>query len=181
MNAKYKEILRTPQTDILKGDRWTTAERKRVLGGSASNSFSMMGYLFAKELFTLNPDVPIGMIMAGCGGVPLSLLASPETNEAFPDMLRDEFFPLGNVVIPACGIYNMFITLLTNVGITGMIFYQEESDTTYASDYGDALTIFVEDLREKFGTNFLFINTQLTSYGYESGRCFCCRRKSSCD
>ena len=76
---------------------------------------------------------------------------------------------LGNYLIPECGIYNMFIAPLTNVGITGMIFYQGETDALEAADYGDALGIFIKDLREKFGTNFLFLNTQLTSYGYESG------------
>lgn len=38
-----------------------------------------------------------------------------------------------------------------------------------AEVYGDALKTFVNDLRSKFGTNFMFINTQLTSYGHESG------------
>lgn len=46
---------------------------------------------------------------------------------------------LGNYLIPACGIYNMFIAPLTNVGITGMIFYQGETGTRLeAADYGDA-------------------------------------------
>ena len=169
MNDKYKDQMNDPQTDILKGYKWNVAERKRVVGSSATASFSMLGYFFAKELYTLNPNVPVGIIMAGCGGAPLSLLASKEANDAFPSTLKDKTLMLGNYLIPECGIYNMFIAPLTNVGIAGMIFYQGETDTLEASDYGDALGIFVKDLREKFGTNFLFLNTQLTSYGYESG------------
>lgn len=169
MNDRYQEPMNEPQTDILSSYRWHTAERRRVVGSSVSNSFSMLGYFFAKELYTLNPDVPVGIIMAGCGGAPLSLLASPEANDAFPSTLKDKTMTLGNYLIPACGIYNMFIAPLTNVGITGMIFYQGETDALEAADYGDALGIFIKDLREKFGTNFLFLNTQLTSYGYESG------------
>lgn len=54
--------------------------------------------------------------MAGCGGAPLSLLASPEANSAFPSTLKDKTMMLGNYLIPECGIYNMFIAPLTNVG-----------------------------------------------------------------
>ncbi len=169
MNDSCQDAMSEPQTDILSSYRWYTAERRRVVGNTVYNSFSMLGYFFAKELYTLNPDVPVGIIMAGCGGAPLSLLASPEANSAFPSTLKDKTMMLGNYLIPACGIYNMFIAPLTNVGITGMIFYQGETDALEAADYGDALGIFIKDLREKFGTNFLFLNTQLTSYGYESG------------
>ncbi|MFR1519085.1 MAG: sialate O-acetylesterase [Clostridia bacterium] len=169
MNDKYKDRMNEPQTDILKGYKWNVAEKKRVVGNSATNSFSMLGYFFAKELYTLNPDVPVGIIMAGCGGAPLSLLASKEANDAFPSTLKDKTMMLGNYLIPECGIYNMFLSPLTNVGIAGMIFYQGETDTLESRDYGDALGIFVKDLRNKFGTNFMFLNTQLTSYGYESG------------
>lgn len=169
MNDKYKDQMNEPQDDILKGYKWNVAERKRVVGTSATNGFSMLGYFFAKELYTLQPDVPVGIIMAGCGGAPLSLLASKDANDAFPSTLKNKTMMLGNYLIPECGIYNMFLSPLTNVGITGMIFYQGETDTLESADYGDALGIFVNDLRKKFGTNFMFLNTQLTSYGYESG------------
>ena len=58
---------------------------------------------------------------------------------------------------------------LLNVSITGMVFFQGESDSINSDDYGEALIAYVNDLREKFGSNFMFINMQLTSYGYESG------------
>jgi len=59
--------------------------------------------------------------------------------------------------------------LAGRVGITGMVFYQGESDTPYAADYCTALKMMIEDYRVKFGSNLLFMNVQLTSYGYESG------------
>ena len=161
--GKYKKVFDTPQTDILSSYKWTVAEKKRL------SSFSMLGYFFAKELYKLNPDVPVGMVMAACGGAPLSVLASKEANDKFPPSMKDLPIDIGVAVLPASAIYNMFISPLTNVGITGMVFYQGETDTMSAEVYGDALNIFVNDLRNKFGTNFMFINTQLTSYGHESG------------
>lgn len=168
-NKKNVEKMSEPQSDVLKSYKWNIAERKRVVGGSAQTSFSMLGYFFAKELYTLNPDVPIGIIMAACGGAPLSVLASKEANDAFPKSMKDKNLAVGSYPFPASGIYNVFIAPLTNVKITGMIFYQGESDAAEANDYTTALGIFVKDLRNKFGTNFMFVNTQLTSYGYESG------------
>ena len=109
------------------------------------------------------------MIMAACGGCSLVLLASPDAAEKFPDSLKNRSLTINGVNIPPSGIYNAFMAPFINVGITGMIFYQGESDTDVCSDYIDALKIMIEDLREKFGSNFLFLNVQLTSYGYESG------------
>jgi sialate O-acetylesterase len=50
-----------------------------------------------------------------------------------------------------------------------MIFYQGESDCMESKDYCDALKAMVEDYRVRFGSDLLFLNVQLTSYGYESG------------
>lgn len=169
MTKKNIEKMNEPQTDVLKSYKWNIAERKKVVGSSAQNSFSMLGYFFAKELYTLNPNVPVGIIMAACGGAPLSVLASKDANDLFAASLKDREMPTGTFTFPACGIYNAFLSPLTNVKITGMIFYQGESDTAGSADYPEALGIFVKDLRNKFGTNFMFINTQLTSYGYKSG------------
>ncbi len=169
INKAGEARMAEPQTDILKTNRWQIATRRKVYGGSATNSFSMLGYFFAKELYTLNPEIPIGIAMAGCGGAPLSLLASPEANAAFPAAIKDRTLMLNGITIPPSGIYNAFLAPMLNVGITGMIFYQGESDAGSSADYGDALKTMIEDYRAKFGSDLLFLNVQLTSYGYESG------------
>lgn len=168
-NASGANRMRFPQTDLGKTIRWTLADRKRVYGNSATNSFSMLGYFFAKELYKLNPDVPIGIAMAACGGAPLSLLASPDAVEAFPESLKHQTLDVEGTVFQPSSIYNAFMAPLTHVGIAGIIFYQGESNTTQCEDYVDALKILVEDYREKFGSDLLFLNVQLTSYGYDSG------------
>lgn len=169
-NASGTNRMRFPQTDVAKNTKWQIADRKKVYGTSALNSFSMLGYFFAKELYKLNPDVPIGIAMAACGGAPLSILASPEACEAFPENLRNQTLPIDNsVIFQPSSIYNAFMAPLTHVGITGMIFYQGESNAAESKEYVDALKILVEDYRVKFGSDLLFLNVQLTSYGYESG------------
>ena len=168
LNKTGQKRMATPQTDVAKATKWQIGERKRVYGGSGT-SFSMLGYFFAKELYTLNPDVPIGIIMAACGGAPLSLLVSEDALQKFPASLRNRSLTLNNINMPPAGIYNAFMAPLTKVGITGMIFYQGESDTDKSEDYTIALKATVEDYRAKFGSDLLFLNVQLTSYGYESG------------
>lgn len=168
INRTYEKNMKEPQTDVVKGTKWSLADKKSVMGTSAFNGFSMLGYFFINELNALNPDVPLGIIMAACGGAPLALLASPEANAAFPEGIRDTTLTVGDFVVPACGMYNIFMAPLTNVSITGMIFYQGETDSLSAAGYGDALATYIHDLRVKFGTNFELINIQLPTYGYES-------------
>ena len=169
MSKAGEERMATPQTDIARTTKWKIAEKKKVVGSSVNDSFSMLGYFFAKELYLRNPDVPIGIVMAGCGGASLSLLASKEACAKFPESLRYDSMMLGTYRIPASGIYNAFLAPILNVGITGMIFYQGEANGNNSSDYCYALKTMIEDYREKFGSDLLFLNVQLTSYGYESG------------
>lgn len=168
-NSKLVSLLNEPQNDIQRTYRWRKATEKNVKGTSAATSFSMLGYFFAKEMTRLNPNVPIGMIMTACGGASLSGLASAEANDAFPESMKNQGFSFASVKVPPCGMYNLFMAPITNVSITGMVFLQGETDAPYGSEYGDALKAYIEDLREKVGYNFLFMNLQLTSYGYESG------------
>ncbi len=169
LNKAGVERMSSPQDDIARTSKWQVAARKKVYGSSSSNSFSMLGYFFAKELYKINPEVPIGIVMAGCGGAPLALLASDDARQQFPASLKERTITLNEIVLPYSGIYNAFMAPLTHVGITGMIFYQGESDASLSKEYTDALKLTVEDYHEKFGSNLLFLNVQLTSYGYESG------------
>lgn len=163
------ERMSSPQDDIGRSNKWQVASRKKVYNSGSSNSFSMLGYFFAKELYTINPEVPVGIVMGGCGGAPLALLVSEEARAKFPESLRDRTITLNDIVLPYSGIYNAFMAPLTHVGITGIIFYQGESDALLSEEYSDALKIAVEDYRKQYGSNLLFLNVQLTSYGYESG------------
>ncbi|MBO4326081.1 MAG: hypothetical protein J5950_02275 [Clostridia bacterium] len=168
LNTTGVKRMKTPQTDVTRTTKWQIAERKRVYGASGT-SFSMLGYFFAKELYTINPDVPIGIIMTACGGAPLSLLVSADALEKFPASLKNRSLTLNGITIPPAGIYNAFAAPMEKVGVTGIIFYQGESDADKTDDYCIALKASVEDFREKFGSDLLFLNVQLTSYGYESG------------
>lgn len=162
------ELFAEPQTDIQRSYRWRKTTDRTVRGTAAQTSFSMLGYFFAKEMTTLNPDVPIGMITTSCGSAYLSVLASAEANSAFPESIKDLENELNSIPVPPGGLYNVFVAPLLNVSITGMIFYQGEANASHAAEYGDALKVFVEDLRAKFGSNFMFLNVQLSTYGYKS-------------
>lgn len=169
LNKAGIERMSEPQNDIGKQSKWQLATKRKVYSTGAQTSFSMLGYFFAKELYKLNPSVPIGIVMAACGGSPLDLLCSPEAYEKFPEQIKNRTITLNDIELPYCAIYNAFIAPLRHVGVTGMIFYQGESDAMLSAYYADALKTTVEDYRKQFGTNMLFLNVQLTTYGFESG------------
>lgn len=162
-NNKDKEAVLEPQDNPLKRYKWKVATKAIV------QSSSMMGFFFAQTLTELNPDVPVGYINVACGGASLSMLSPKNVVETFPADMQNKVLDLGVVKIPDSGIYNAFIHPFLDFGIRGMIFYQGESDAASSKSYGNALKTYIQDLRDKFGEHFLFLNVQLTSYGYYAG------------
>ena len=89
-NANYPEIrqfkipnitnLLTPQQDVAGGD-WKWANPNDV------NDFSAVAYFFAKALYQ-KYQVPIGIINASWGGVPIESMMSEESLLSFPKILE---------------------------------------------------------------------------------------------
>jgi sialate O-acetylesterase len=89
-NANYPEIrqlwvpnttnLQGPQND-LSGGSWTSANPNDV------REFSAVAYFFAKHLYQ-KYHVPIGIINASWGGIPIESMMSEESLKSFPDILE---------------------------------------------------------------------------------------------
>ncbi len=161
--SNYPDVVNKPQDNPIKIYAWKEVSRNVLY------KTSMMGYFFAKKMTELNPNVPIGIVMIASGGATLSMLASEEALNEFPDQLKNKSMQLGKATISDASIYNAFAAPFIDFGIKGMLFYQGESDTATPDLYEQALKVFVEDLRDKFQENFLFLNVQLTSYGFKAG------------
>ncbi len=89
-NADYPEIrqfkipnitnLVSPQSDLT-GGSWKWADSANV------KDFSAVAYFFAKALYQ-KYHVPIGIINASWGGVPIESMMSEESVQSFPDILK---------------------------------------------------------------------------------------------
>jgi sialate O-acetylesterase len=89
-NANYPDIrqfwvpnttnLQSPQND-LPGGSWKWANSTDV------KEFSAVAYFFAKDLYQ-KYHVPIGIINASWGGVPIESMMSEESFQSFPDILK---------------------------------------------------------------------------------------------
>ena len=148
------EYVAEPRKDVLlETSTWRKAERNNVM------SFSALGYYFGKELSKLT-DVPLGLVMTAAGGAALQELMPPAVAKKFG-------FTEGGLVTVS-GYYNALAHPFTRNRITGMVFYQGESESggdLYLT-YAEHLKATVEEYRRIWGIAFPFINVQLSSYGF---------------
>lgn len=152
MSVNGKLDLTKPQENIVnKSWKWNYAS------AGAASQFSAIGYYFAKEL-SQTVDVPLGIVMAAAGGAVL--------HELMPSNVADEFGFTSAPSVPVCGFYNSLIYPFTKNAITGMIFYQGESEcgSDQYKTYTRNLKRTVEEYRNVWGSNFPFINVQLSTH-----------------
>ena len=154
MDAQEAETIDVtkPQDDVTdKSWHW---ERTTVQSTAA---FSAIGYYFAKEL-SRAVDVPLGIVMAASGGSTL--------HELMPvDLAKSLGFTTG-AAVPMGGFYNTLLHPFTRNSITGMIFYQGESECAGGQyvNYARNLARTVEAYRKAWKLEFPFINIQLSSH-----------------
>ncbi|MCR5695251.1 MAG: sialate O-acetylesterase [Clostridia bacterium] len=144
-----------PGEDVLNEDNcWKKATPENV------SPFSAIGYYFGKELSKYT-DVPIGLVMSAAGGAAIQELMPGETAE--------EIGYTAGAMVPVSGYYNTLMHPFTHNKITGMLFYQGESESggEQFNFYAEHLAKTVEAYREIWGLEFPFINVQLSSHGIE--------------
>ncbi len=124
---------------------------------STTNFFSAIGYYFAKEL-SRTVDVPLGIVMAASGGSTLHELMPAE-------LARSLGFNAG-ASVPEGGFYNTLLHPFIRNSITGMIFYQGESECAGGqyNVYARNLARTVEAYRNDWKLEFPFINVQLSTH-----------------
>lgn len=145
-----------PLEDVIsRSTKWAKTTTQSVL------PFSALGYYFGKEL-SRTVDVPLGLIMAASGGSTLHELMPPE-------IAAELGFTTGPSV-PVSGFYNTLLHPFTRNKITGMLFYQGESESGGGQyvNYAANLKRTVSGYRHAWGLCFPFINVQLSSHGKEA-------------
>ncbi len=154
MEAGKVDVTKPQEEVIGAGTHWDKTSIATV------QPFSALGYYFAKEL-SKTVDVPLGIIEAASGGSTL--------HELMPVDIAAELGFVTGPTVPPGGFYNTLIHPFTRNKITGMIFYQGESECAGAqyTVYARNLKRTVSGYRHAWGLCFPFINIQLSSHGIE--------------
>ena len=151
----YPSKLSTePCADFLGTLQWT----KTTV--SATNSFSALGYYFARALVEKNGNtVPVGIIEIGFSGAPLGAFLPNEIAEQYKTDIKDTSaggYTTTGVNGTGNGrfIYNRYIYPFEKYAIAGMVWYQGESNNslTEARAYNE---IFVALMNHMRGTHNL--------------------------
>ena len=150
-NGKYiPRSPKTPQKDVPTGCSW------QVNNVANAKAFSAVGYYFAKQVAN-HTDVPIGLIQMSAGGAALCDFMPPDQYIAWKHLIgNSQFYP--------SDIYNSLMAPFSKTQITGMLWYQGESDMCDYMLYGDNLKDFVGMMRNLYGENMAFYSVQLTSH-----------------
>ncbi|MBR6766191.1 MAG: hypothetical protein IKM06_06875, partial [Clostridia bacterium] len=146
--------MAAPQEEPVGGNVWA------IETPYTANVFSAIGIFFAHRVYDAT-KVPVGMIMVCSGGSPLSQLMSKEA----ATLTGYDRYENG---IPVSGLYNALMNPFIKMSVTGMIFYQGESENGLAlTDYGkynEYFKAYIDDLRAKNGDNFPVYYVQLSSH-----------------
>lgn len=169
-----------PLNDI-KDAKWISGEESGIYGTSA------VGYFFAAKLME-EIDMPVGILNLNLGGSSIASWLSREAIDSDTAVKKhlansDRYFPANewkedghDIYADMTANYNLRIHPAKNFKISGMIWYQGESDIGRTADeYSDCIDLLQRSYTEIFGyENGLlpFVFTQLASYFYsEDGLC----------
>jgi len=158
MDIRKTIDISVPQSDTA-NKKWCWKKTTR----SSVNDFSALGYYFANEL-SKQIDVPLGIVMTAAGGATL--------HELMPNGLPAKCEPVFAPSIGASGFYNSLIHPFTKNPITGMIFYQGESESSGGlyKTYCNNLVMTFNEYRKVWNLDFPIINVQLSTHGAEGIR-----------
>ncbi len=155
-----KSTSEFPQEDC--GGSW------KVCSPEEMKHFSAIGYFFGKRL-QQELNVPVGLINSNWGGTPAEVWTpksevenDPELNSAAKKLTARPWWP----ELPGYA-YNAMIYPLTNFEISGVLWYQGESNVGAYSTYKQLLSKMISSWRKAWNKDFPFYFVQIAPWdGY---------------
>lgn len=189
--SEWLRVLRTPAYPEYKGSSellpaypqenifnsyWITGESDDIYGMTA------VGYYFASQLIE-QLGMPVGVLDVSLGGSSIASWISRDALETEPE-LKNDLIQTGNYVSPEdwdeaeqdiytdiATNYNLKINALRHFRVSGLIWYQGESDMSWEGEtYAKAFELMQDSYTELFnyeGGKMPFVYTQLASYFYD--------------
>lgn len=142
---------------------WTTCTPEVMKNTSA------VAYFFGRDL-QKNLNVPIGLVVSAWGGTPAEVW-TPEERVMNNPQIRDA---MSNKTHPSWPskpgvLYNQMINPIIPYSLSGVIWYQGESNRDHPDSYGILLKTMIESWRKNFGKDFPFYLVQIAPHTYNAG------------
>lgn len=154
---------------------WSVASPATV-GNNVWSYFSAVCWFFGKDLYDLDPSVPIGLISSNWGGTIIEAWSSLDALAKCPKVAEEErVYPEGEAIINSAEgadpnqpsvLWNAMIVPFLNTSIKGAIWYQGEQNSGAPIPYRCQFPAMISDWRKKFvgGNNFPFLFVQLAPW-----------------
>lgn len=154
-----KRTAKAPQDDL--SGSWEVCSPKTMA------NFSAVAYFFAKRIKE-ELDIPIGLIDASWGAscaevwTPIFVFdENPQLKESYKLIKPNQWVPVEQSTL-----YNAMIAPLTDFKISGILWYQGESNTANAESYKDLFTNMITAWRKEWNTDLPFYFVQIAPYNY---------------
>lgn len=130
-------------------------------------NFSAVAYFFAKKV-TSELNIPVGLIDASWGASCAEVWTPKEVFASHPDLVKAHKLITPNewVTIAPSVLYNAMIAPLSDFKITGVLWYQGESNTANASTYQNLFTNMITSWRTAWQYDFPFYFVQIAPFEY---------------
>lgn len=154
-----KTTSSTPQDNI--AGEWQVCSPESLKG------FSAVGYFFGKKIQG-DLNVPVGLINSNWGGTPAEVWTPEE------EVSKDEELKKAASALQPTNwwphkpgrAYNAMIYPFTNFQISGVIWYQGESNTLTASHYNKLFSTMIGDWRKAWEKDLPFYYVQIAPFQY---------------
>lgn len=137
-----------------------------------SSGFSAVGYFFARDIRS-SRRIPVGMIQCTCREAPIISWMSPAAlnKSPVPMAFRGTATPGGERKVRASTLFQSMIAPLIPYAMTGVLWYQGESDEGLSAlPYRILLPRLIRDWRKQWGQGpFPFFSVSLAGFGDEGG------------
>ncbi|WP_276374124.1 sialate O-acetylesterase [Chryseolinea sp. H1M3-3] len=144
----------------------------KVCNKETVDNFSAVAYFFGKKL-NQNLNVPIGLINSSWGGTPAEVWISQELVEGNNELRESATKLKGDqpwAPVKPGVVFNSMINPLLPFRITGVLWYQGESNTAAPSTYKILMESLIKDWRKQFQTEFPFYYVQIAPFSGYSGQ-----------
>jgi sialate O-acetylesterase len=154
-----KRTAATPQEDV--SGSWEVSSPETMA------DFSAVAYFFARRIQE-EMDIPIGLIDASWGASCAEVWTPEYVFDENPRLLESHTLIQPNPWAPIerSTLYNAMIAPLTDFSISGVLWYQGESNTANSENYTELFTKMITSWRTEWNTDFPFYYVQIAPYKY---------------
>ena len=176
IDNKVEEIKNAdhPNIRFFTVDKRTSATAQEDVSGDWEVSspetmadFSAVAYFFARRVQE-ELNIPVGLIDASWGASCAEVWTPEYVFDENPELLESHNLIQANPWVPSerSTLYNAMIAPLTDFKISGVLWYQGESNTANGVNYKELFTKMISSWRTEWNTDFPFYYAQIAPYKY---------------